>query len=176
VGEQYNFDRILPLAIRDIDGWNEEDLKMNFISHILPLGHVFSNGRYKNFYEKTVFGVVDGILLITKTDFMVATGVLDLPKKPYFHFQEYKREIDPSGDPTAQLLMAMLIAQEKNKNGKPIYGCRIVGKQWSFVTLLDKTYCISTTYDSTDKDNLLAIIAILRHFIHILETELLDDM
>ncbi|MEY4926312.1 MAG: hypothetical protein RI894_748 [Bacteroidota bacterium] len=174
VAEQYIFDRILPLAIRDINSWNEEDLKMNFISQILPLGHVFSNGRYRNFYEKTIAAVVDGIPLTTKTDFMVATGVLDFPKKPYFHFQEYKPSKKPTGDSMAQLLEAMLIAQEKNKNGKPIYGAEIVGKQWSFVTLLDKTYCISKTFISTDKDDLLAIIAILRHFIHILETELLD--
>ena len=32
VGEQEIFDRILPFAIRDIAGWNEEELKMHFIS------------------------------------------------------------------------------------------------------------------------------------------------
>jgi hypothetical protein len=176
IGEQYNFDRALPLAIRDIDGWNEEDLKMNFISQILPLGHVVSNGRYKNFYEKTISAVVDGIPLTTKTDFMVATGVLDFPKKPYFHFQEYKPSKKPTGDSMAQLLEAMLIAQEKNKNGKPIYGAEIVGKDWKFVILEGKTYCLSKAYNSTEHDDLLSIIAILRHFVHILETELLDDI
>jgi hypothetical protein len=175
-GEQYSFDRVLPLAIRDIDSWNEEDLKMNFISQILPLGHIVSNGRYKNFYEKTVAAVVEGIPLSTKTDFMVATGILNKPKNPYFHFQEYKPQLNPSGEPMAQLLEAMLIAQENNKNGKPVYGCEVVGKDWRFVTLLDQNYCISKAYDSTERDELLAIIAILRHFIHILETELLDDI
>jgi hypothetical protein len=174
VVEQGNFDRVLPLAVRDIDGWNEEDLKMNFISQILPLGHVFSNGRYKNFYEKTIAAVVDGIPLTAKTDFMVATGILNKPESPYFHFQEYKPQLNPSGEPMAQLLEAMLIAQEKNKNGKPIYGAEIIGQQWAFVTLLNRTYCISKTYNSIDKDQLLDIIAILRHFMHILETELLD--
>jgi hypothetical protein len=174
--EQGIFDRILPLAIRDIDRWNEEDLKMNFISQILPLGHVFSNGRYSNFYEKTIAAVVDGIPLSTKTDFMVATGILNKPKNPYFHFHEYKPQINPSGEPMAQLLEALLIAQAKNNNGKPIYGAQIIGQSWSFVTLLDKTYCVSKTYNSTDHDDLLSIIAILRHFIHILETELLDDI
>ena len=176
VVEQGNFDRVLPLAVREIDGWNEEDLKMNFISHILPLGHVFSNGRYKNFHEKTISGVVDGIALTAKTDFMVATGILNKPENPYFHFQEYKPQLNPSGEPMAQLLEAMLIAQEKNKNGKPIYGAEIIGQHWAFVTLLDRTYCISKTYNSIDKDNLLDIIAILRHFMHILETELLDNL
>ena len=174
--EQSIFDRILPLAMRDIDGWNEEDLKMQFISQILPLGNMNSNGRYKVFYEKTISAIVQGTPLTTKTDFMMATGILNKPKNPYFHFQEYKPQLNPTGEPMAQLLEAMLIAQEKNKNGKPVYGAEIVGKQWSFVTLLDRTYCISKSYDSTDRDDLLAIIAILRHFIHILETELLDDI
>ena len=181
--EQGNFDRILPLAIENIAGWNEEDLKMLFISQILPIGHIVPNGRYNVFHEKTVEGVVENIPLSAKTDFMLATGKLGKFKKPYFHFQEYKPQFPPDGgtegglgDSMAQLLEAMLIAQELNKNGKPLYGIEIVGKQWSFVTLKDRTYCISQTYNSTDKDDLLAIIAILRHFIFILETELLDDI
>jgi hypothetical protein len=176
VVEQGIFDRILPLAIRDIDGWNEEDLKMQFISQVLPLGQMNSNGRYKAFYEKTISGVVEGTPLTTKTDFMLATGILNKPESPYFHFHEYKPQINPSGEPMAQLLEAMLIAQENNKNGKPIYGAEIIGQNWSFVTLKDKNYCISATYNSTKKDDLLDLIGILRHFIHILETELLDDI
>jgi hypothetical protein len=175
VHEQYNFDRILPLAIEKITSWNEEDLKMLFISQILPLGHVVPNGRYDVFHEKTISGVVDGIDLTTKTDFMLATGILNKPESPYFHFQEYKPS-KPTGDSMAQLLEAFLIAQETNKNGKPLYGIEIVGKDWRFVTFIDKTYCLSKSYDSTDKDDLLQIIAILRHFIFILETELLDDI
>jgi hypothetical protein len=165
----------LPLAIRDIDGWNEEDLKMQFISQILPLGQMNSNGRYKAFYEKTISGIVEGTPLTTKTDFMMATGILNKPENPYFHFQEYKPS-KPTGDSMAQLLEAFLIAQEINKNGKPLYGIEIVGKNWSFVTFKDRTYCISKQFDSTDHDDLLSIIAILRHFVHILETELLDDI
>ena len=175
VVEQGNFDRILPLAIEHIAGWNEEDLKMLFISQILPIGHIVPNGRYNVFHEKTVEGVVENIPLSAKTDFMLATGKLGKFKKPYFHFQEYKPS-KPTGDSMAQLLEAMLIAQELNKNGKPLYGIEIVGKNWSFVTLKDKTYCISKQFDSTEKDDLLEIVAILRHFIHILETELLDDI
>ena len=176
VVEQSNFDRILRLANRDIVIWGEEELKMIFISHILPLGHIESNNRYKTFYEKTVTGIVDGISLTAKTDFMLATAILNKHKKPYFHFQEYKPSRNPSGDSMAQLLEAMLLAQEKNKNGKPIYGCEIAGEYWKFVVLKDKTYCISEAFNSVKKDGLLAIIAILRHFKHILETELLDDI
>ena len=175
IGEQETFDRILPWAARDIVGWGEEELKMNFISQILPLGHIQSNGRYKTFYEKTVTAIVDGIELSPKTDFMIASSAFSKPKMPYFHFQEYKSS-KPTGDSMAQLLEAMLVAQEKNKNGKPIYGCEIAGEVWRFVILKDKTYCISDAFDSIKKAELLSIIAILRHFKHILETELLDDI
>ena len=75
----------------------------------------------------------------------------------------------------AQLLEAFLIAQEKNKNVKPMYGVDIVGKQWSFVTMEGKDYCISETYNSIDKTDLLSIIAILRKFKDILETRLLIE-
>ena len=176
VVEQGIFDRILPFAVRDIAGWGEEELKMHFISQILPMAHLTGNGRYKAFYEKTISGVVDGIELSTKTDFMLATSAFSRPKLPYFHFQEYKPLRNPTGDSMAQLLEAMLIAKDKNKNGNPLYGVEIIGADWRFVILKDKTYCISEPFFSIKKTDLLSIIAILRHFKHILETELLDDI
>ena len=74
-----------------------------------------------------------------------------------------------------QLLQAMMIAQDQNNNGKPIYGCEIMGKDWNFVILEGKTYCISKSYDCTEHDELLQIISILRHFKEILETKLLVE-
>jgi hypothetical protein len=180
--EQYNFDELFSKAVKNVRAWSEEDLKMKFISGILPLGYLTDNGRFLTYFEKTIFATIEGHYLSTKSDFMVATGVLDMPKKPYFHFQEYtciepsrnEPHKKPSGDSMAQLLEAMLIAQHENKNGKPIYGCEVIGKNWNFVVLEDKTYCVSKTYDCTEKKELLEIIAILRKFRHILETELLD--
>ena len=104
---------------------------------------------------------------------MIAEGILDKPSTPYFYLQEYKILKDPSGDPVPQLLEGFLIAQDKNKNGKPLYGCTVTGKLWDFFILDDKTYCISKFYICTDKDDLLEIIAILRKFKEILETRLL---
>ena len=66
------------------------------------------------------------------------------------------------------------IAQEKNKNGLPLYGVDVMGKQWSFVTMEGKDYCISKTFDAADKQDLLTIVAVLRKFKYILETRLLD--
>jgi len=172
--EKITFDDILQDAKQNIAGWQEEDLKMQFIAFVLRLGYLRNHLAYHTYFEKTISATVEGHFLKTKTDFMVAKGVLDLPQTPYFHFQEWKPLKNPTGDSMAQLLEAFLIAQETNKNGKPLYGCEVVGKQWNFVTMEAKTYCISKSYDCTDELDLLQIIAILRKFKEILETRLLD--
>jgi hypothetical protein len=172
--EQHIFDAALNRAKKSIEGWNEEELKMKFISHILPLGNLVDNDSFMTYYEKSLSGEVDSIKLSVKTDFMVAKGVLSFHQNPYFHFHEYKPQGNPTGEPMAQLLEAMLLAQEKNKNGKPIYGAEIIGQYWKFVILQGREYCISQSFDSIELDSLLNIIAILRKFRHILETELLD--
>jgi hypothetical protein len=108
---------------------------------------------------------------------VIAKGVLDYMQRPYFHFQEYKPKKNPTGDSMAQLLEAFLIAQTKNKKDGieiPLYGCEIVGKLWTFVTMESKEYCVSKSYDCTEREELLQIIAILRKFKEILETTLLD--
>ncbi len=172
--EQYLFDIILKDAFENIAGWNEETLKMNFISFVLKLGHIVNSPNYKTYFEETIEATIEGHFLKIKTDFMLAKGILDLPESPYFHFQEYKKDKDPSGDPDAQLLEAFLIAQEKNKNNKPIYGCSIKGRRWEFFLMHQKTYCISKVYECTEVEDLMQIIAMLRKFKEILETRLLD--
>ena len=161
-------------ALDNIEGWNEEDLKMNFIAFIIAISGLKSNEKFRSLYEKTVQATVEGHFLKTKTDFMIAKGVLDFAKVPYFHFQVYKKQKDPNGDPLAQLIEAFLIAQEKNKNGKPMYGAYIVGRFWFFVTMEGKDYCVSNAYNSTEEKSLIQIIAILRKFRVILETVLMD--
>ena len=153
---------------------------MKFISPILDLGNILEGDDFVSFFEKSLEGDVEGCFLKVKTDFVVAKGLLNVLEIPYFHFlqvesfgQEYKPHLNPTGEPMAQLLEAFLIAQSKNDNGKAFYGCEIIGANWRFVTMEGKTYCISKAFDCTDKDDLLQIIAILRKFRYILETELL---
>ncbi len=172
--EQATFDQILHNAAQFIDAWAEEDLKMNFIAFVIQLAHLQGNETIRTFFDKTIEATVDGHFLKTKTDFMIAKGILDLAKTPYFHFQGYKKDKDPNGDPVAQLIEAFLIAQEKNKNGKPIYGCYVIGRFWYFVTMEGKSYCVSKSFDCTDYADLVQIIAVLRKFKMILETRLLD--
>lgn len=171
--EQHLFDEDLNNAKKYIAGWNEEDLKMKFISTILKLGHLRDGDVVLGYFDKTISAVVEGIPLTVKSDFMMAKGILDVFETPYFHFQEYKPHKNPSGDSMAQLLEAFLIAQERNKNGLPMYGVEIMGINWRFVIMEGKDYCISKSFNSIDKTDLLRIIAILRNFKYILETRLL---
>lgn len=168
------FDEIFEDAKENIKGWQEEDLKMLLISPLLKLGKIKNTKQYYAFFERTIEDTVDGHFLKTKTDFMLASGNVGIFKKPFFHFQEYKPLKNPTGDSMGQLLEAFLIAQKKNNNGKPMYGCEVVGSIWKFVVLKDRTYCVSDVYNSSNREDLLQIVAILRKFKDILETELLD--
>ncbi len=174
IHEQYNFDKNLVKAQRGISGWNEEDLKMKFISPILELGYLVDDDIAIGYFDKIISATIGDIKLTVKSDFMLAKGTLDVFKTPYFHFQEYKPYKNPSGDSMAQLLEAFMIAQEKNKNGKPLYGVDIMGANWRFVIMEGKDYCISNIFNSIDKSDLLTIISVLRKFKSILQTRLIN--
>jgi hypothetical protein len=172
--EQSIFDDKYKLAVKKMTGWSEEDLKMKFISYIIDLGYLVDAEGIVTFFDKMISATVEGTKLTVKSDFMMASGVLDVFRTPYFHFQEYKPQKNPSGDPMGQLLQAFLIAQERNKNGNPLYGIEIIGESWRFVTMQGKEYCISKTFTCTKKDDLLQIISILRKFKEILLTRLIN--
>ncbi len=162
------------LILKNFSGWSEEDLKMKFITHILDLGHLHDENGIIGYFDKIIWAKIDDIKLIVKSDFMMAKGILDVFETPYFHFQEYKPHKNPSGDSMAQLLEAFLIAQARNEAKNPLYGVEIIGENWRFITMEGKEYCISKALDSTQKEDLLKIIAILRKFKHILLTRLID--
>lgn len=172
--EQHTFDKKLEEVKTKIAGWSEEDLKVKFISDVLELGHLEDGNGIVTFFDKMIAATVEGTKLKVKADFMMAKGLLNVLQNPYFHFQEYKPQINPKGEPIAQILEAFLIAQVKNKDNKmPLYGVETIGKQWSFVIMEGKEYCVSKPYICTEKDDLLQIIAILRKFRWILETRLM---
>jgi hypothetical protein len=172
-GEQYMLDQDLAYAQKYLTGWNEEDLKMKFISTVVKLGHLKDDDNIMCYFDKIISATIEDIKLTVKSDFMLAKGTLDFFETPYFHFQEYKPYKNPSGDSMAQLLEAFLIAQEKNKNGLPLYGVDIMGANWRFVTMEGKDYCVTNIYNSIDRTDLLTIISVLRKFKYILETRLL---
>jgi hypothetical protein len=174
--EQSIFDRTYHKGVNKIAGWSEEDLKMKFITYILELGLLTDDDNgIIGYFDKIISATVEGTPLKVKSDFMMAKGILDVYKQPYFHFQEYKPHKQPAGDSMAQLLEAFLIAQVKNNHSKPLYGVDIMGKQWTFVIMEGKDYCSSEPYSCVKKDDLLKIIAVLRKFKHILMTRLIFD-
>jgi hypothetical protein len=173
IGEQYNFDITFERGQQFISTWSEEDLKMKFISPVLELGRLLEDEKFASFFDKKLSAKVDNYDLVVKADFVVAKGLMDYMERPFFHFQEYKPQKNPTGDPMAQLLEAFLIGQAENDDKKPLYGCEVIGRNWTFMTMEERTYCISKQYDAMDKEDLLHIIAILRKFREILETRLL---
>ena len=175
VVEQANFDDTYEVGRQHINNWSEEALKMKFISPVLKLGNVMlDENNAVSFFDKKLAATVQNHALSVKADFVIAKGIMDFMEKPYFHFQEYKPDKNPTGDSMAQLLEAFLIAQKLNNDGKPLYGCEVNGATWIFLTLEDSSYCVSKAFDSRDKEDLLCIIAILRKFRHILKTVLLN--
>ena len=170
--EQYSFNDLYSKGVKNIAGWSEEDLKMKFLSFLLQLGNMTDEGKIVTFFDKKLTGVVEGINLSVKSDFMLAKGFMNIYETPYFHFHaggvpQYKPQINPTGEPMAQLLEACLIAQGKNTHdgfNLPLYGCEIVGGTWRFITMEGKQYCISNFYDCTNREDLLKIVSILRKF------------
>jgi hypothetical protein len=144
-------------------GWNEEELKMNIISIIFKVANVNQKGVVKTFYERRLSGEVDSKKISVIVDCMIASHTNSgKPQMPYFFMQEFKRTKGDSHDPEGQMLAAMILAQELNKDGKPLYGCWLQGKNWNFTTLIGRDYCVSKQFDATDIEDLHQIVFILR--------------
>jgi hypothetical protein len=100
--EQRMFDKILLKIQQQLSGWNEEDLKMKFISPLLYLSNLVEDDSIAlGYFDKTISATVDKIKLVVKSDFMLAKGILDVVGTPYFHFQKYKPYKNPTGDSMA---------------------------------------------------------------------------
>jgi hypothetical protein len=156
--------------VRKVSAWNEETLKMKFIAFILDLVR-YDSDDLDGVFDAELKGTVQGQKLSVIADYALCSYTFDLKEQPYFYFHEYKPR-KRSKDPIAQLLVAMLIAQEKNERQRPLYGCAVVGELWYFMILDGKTYSISNGYVAANADDLQTILLILRKFKHILTTEL----
>ncbi len=111
----------------------------------------FSSYDFNHFSQREVSGTVDKYFLSGKPDSMVASGRRE-PEKPFFAFQEYKRELDPDGDPAGQALAAMLVGQQMEEVPKTMYGCYVVGSVWKFMALnTDRKYAISQDFSATNE-------------------------
>jgi hypothetical protein len=160
--EHYTLDNICSKSIKSGYNWNEEELKMYFISPLLNVVN-FDSEHYKLFFERNLSVTLNDIKLNGTVDAMIASGNFDKPQKPYFCLHEYKPEKSGKDtDARGQLLSEMLAAQTINNDGKTIYGCYLLGRLWIFATLVGKDFCFSGGFIADEKENLLRIIFILR--------------
>jgi len=137
------------ILIHNVHSWNEIELIQNFIGPVFALADFASSKKFNYFAERDLIGQVDGITLYGNPDGMIASGFRE-PETPFFCFQEYKRHLDPKGDPAGQALAAMLVAQELNQAAHPIYGASVIGEIWQFMTLQGREYSLSTSYVATN--------------------------
>jgi hypothetical protein len=158
--------------IENADSWNEEELKMSFISMVIFLAR-FSK-PIRTYYDREVSAVIEGINVNCKADMMLSKGIGELIKTPYFFLHEYKREKKYSGDPIGQMLGGMLIGQAKNDNGKPIYGCYVQGRFWFFALLEGKKYTVSQPFNSSEMEDVQKVIFILRQLNEFILKRLMD--
>jgi hypothetical protein len=162
--EQAFFEKIYKDAHLDAGYWNEEELKIKMVGLLFSLADIEIPKKAKVFYERPIAKRVGDYDLAVICDCLVATPLpFNKPTKPYFFLQEFKKKRGEKNDPEGQLLTAMLIAQEQNQDGKPIYGGYLFGSLWNFATLQGNQYCVSREYNATRRDDLLQIIFILRH-------------
>ena len=141
------------------DDWNEVELENKMISPLIVFSKI-DNVEYAYFLERELSASIGDYDLSGLVDGMIASGYRE-PDKPYFCLNEYKRESDPNGDPKGQVLIAMLVAQKLNDNGKPLFGCFIIGRQWRFIVLEGNEYFISRGY-SVDDEEIFKIFCILK--------------
>ncbi len=158
--------------IRHMNHWNEEELKMQFISMITLLAYF--DDAINTYYDREISETIGDHYLLCKSDMMLSKGIGELIESPYFFMHEYKREKKYSGDPIGQMLGGMLIGQAKNQNGKPMYGCYVQGRFWFFCILEGKEYVISKSFDASEIDEAKQIIYILRKMNTIILERLMD--
>jgi len=151
------FQRILS---HNVHSWNEIELIQNFIGPLFTLVDFASGKQFNYFAERDFKGQVDGVTIYGNPDGMIASGFRE-PETPFFCFQEYKRHLDPKGDPAGQALAAMLVAQELNQATHPIYGAYVVGDIWRFILLQGREYSLSPGHVATT-DGLFDIFRILK--------------
>jgi hypothetical protein len=155
--------------------WNEEELKMNFLSIVFLLANLDVEKQIKPFFERVISATVQNHQLSVKCDCMLATPKgFASPNKPYFFLQEFKKQKGDKNDPEGQMLAAMLIAQQLNGNEKPVYGAWLVGNSWWFTVLNKNQYCRSHVYDASNEIELFKIVGILRKLKEIIITKLID--
>jgi hypothetical protein len=146
------------------DYWNEEELKVRFIAQIMEISEMEEKGKIKAFLERNIKTNTENYEINVNVDLMLATPLgKNSPQRPYFFLQELKKGKKSGNDPEAQMLAAMLASQILNNDGKSVFGCYEVGRNWYFTTLEDNKYILSRQFDATNHSDLIQIVNILHN-------------
>lgn len=165
--ENIRIEKLYRKALQSADGWNEEELKMKFISLIFDLADI-EDEKIVSFYERPMNAIVKEVKISVICDCLLASPAgISTPRTPYFFLQErnaarFKKQKGDGNDPEAQMLAAMIVAQFKNNDQKPVYGAWLVGSIWNFTLLIEEKYFVSKKFDASDLEDLKQIIYILR--------------
>jgi hypothetical protein len=163
--EQQRLSHLRQRLADNVDSWNEEELKLKFIAHLLELIDYDMNGC-KTFADRTVSAEFDGKTLSGTVDVLIARGNR-IPKAPLLCIHEYKKERGSSDDPLGQVLVAMVVAQRINSvvtGSKPVYGAYTVGRLWFLVVLEASAYAVSRGFNAADGNDSVALFQVLKHF------------
>ena len=135
---------------QNVDIWNEQELIIKFIALLIDLVD-YDTAHFKAFANRKLSGRIDDTPVGGEVDLMIAAGRY-APTAPYFCLHAYKKEQGVDNDPYGQLLIAMMTAASLNENQQPIYGAFVNGRNWFFLTLVGRQYCISEEYVATRED------------------------
>ncbi|NJN78180.1 MAG: hypothetical protein HC803_07490 [Saprospiraceae bacterium] len=89
------------LLLENINAWNEHELSLNFIGPIFGAIKFPVKHKLNWFAQRPLSSIVGDYELKGKPDGTLASGYL-APEITYFSFQEFKKDIDSSGDPIGQ--------------------------------------------------------------------------
>ena len=70
--------------IENADSWNEEELKMQFISFVIFLARF--KKPIRTYYDREISAVINDIMVTSKVDMMFSKGIGELIKTPYFFY------------------------------------------------------------------------------------------
>ncbi len=167
--EQHLVDKIHKEISVSSNYLNEEELKIRLIAPLFEIADIDTDNKIRVFYERSLSEIRktstnEEYKLSVICDCMIASStIFKTPQKPYFFLQEFKKAKGEKNDPEAQMLVAMLAAQQSNQDNNVIYGGFLIGSSWQFATLQENQYCTSRIYQATDKDDLLQIIYAMRN-------------
>ncbi len=159
--DRRTLERLRDELFRSVDTYNEEELKVFFIGPLLAL-IPFKDFGMRPFMDRPFsfeYGQDEAgnpLVAAGRIDWLLAKGRQD-PREPRVFLHEYKREVEATGDPLGQLLIAMVgstvdAAQRQNTESFPLYGCYVLDRNWFLVVLDEQQYAVSDALVATQDD------------------------